>query len=165
MQHPFPSQALPVQQGPPAPPQRTHERTVLVAVTLQTVPGSVHIVPVVQQARLSRPHSQRPATQVPAPEVVGMVQAARSATHRPAVQHAVPMQVLPGQQGLPATPQGRQVLLVVSQTVPGSLQRLPGQQAPPAPPQVRHWLVDEQTVVGSLQVPPEVAVAVVGQQA
>lgn len=76
------------------------------------------------------------------------------------------MHVLPAQQGLPATPQGRHVLVDVSQTTPVPVHCDPGQQGFPATPQLTHWLgvVDEQMVFASEHV-PMVLVGLVGQQA
>jgi hypothetical protein len=98
-----------------------------------------------------------------------MTQAAPGATHRfdeqqlPAVLH-----LLPAQQGLPVTPQGRQVegTTDVSQTLVASLQRLPAQHGSPGPPHFRHcWLavlVLVQMVPASLQKAAVVLLA--GQQ-
>jgi hypothetical protein len=165
MQQPLLAHVLPAQQGPPATPHLRHARAVEPVMVPHTVPGSVQAAPLLQQAWPVLPHSHRPATHVPASSVVGIVQAAVSATQRPEEQQPVPVHTLPAQQGLPARPHTLHVLLDVSQTLPASLHTLPGQQGSPAPPHFIHWLVPEQMVAGSLHVPPELLVAVRGQQA
>jgi hypothetical protein len=110
------------------------------------------------------PHWQVPATHVPLEPVAGIVQAAFSATQRLDEQHAVPLHMLPVQQGLPATPHSLHV--PASHTTPEPVQMLPGQHGSPAPPHFMHWPAVEQTVIASLQVPPlEVLVGPVGQHA
>ena len=165
MQQPLLAHVFPAQQGLPARPHLRHARVVVPVMVPQAVPASMHATPLVQHACPVLPHSQCPATQVPAEPVVGIVYAPVSATHRFEEQHPVPLHTLPAQQGLPATPHTLQVLVDVSQTLPAPLQTLPGQQGSPAPPHFMHWLVDEQMVVGSLQVPPELLVGVSGQHA
>ena len=164
-------QAVPVvQQAWPSLPHFMQVRRPVVLLVMQAFVGSAHTVPVVQQGSPSFPHSQVPARQVPDENVVGFTQADICATHRFDEQQSVAVvHLLPGQQGLPVTPHGRQVFELVSQTTDGSPHRLPAQHGSPGPPHFRHWYVLEvvdrvQTVVAvSLQV-PEVVVALVGQQ-
>jgi hypothetical protein len=163
MQQPLLSQTLPGQHGPAATPHFMHDRTDVPAIGAQTVPASVHVV-LLQQAWPVLPHSQRPAVQVPACDVPGITHAANSATQRAEEQQADPLHVLFAQQGLPATPQSLQVF--ASQTTPVPVQMLPGQHGSPAPPHFMHWPAVEQTVIGSLQVPPtELLVGPRGQHA
>jgi hypothetical protein len=71
--------------------------------------------------------------------VVAIVQVPPAATHRFDEQQApASLQVLPAQQGLPATPHGRQTPVLVSHTLVAPVHRLPAQQGSPAPPQCRH---------------------------
>jgi hypothetical protein len=102
--------------------------------------------------------------------VVGIVQAAVSAAHRAEVpnpeQQPLFMHVFPAQQGLPAMPQGRQVLVEGSQTAPAPVHWEPGQQGAPASPHrwqtLLEMVVVEHTVLVSVQV-PMVLVELVGQ--
>ena len=83
-------------------------------------------------------------------------------------QAPVALHLLPAQQGLPVTPQGRQVAgeIEVSQTLVLSLHLLPAQQGSPGPPHFRHCRVavelDVQMVPASLQNAAVVVLA--GQQ-
>ena len=133
-------QAVPVvQQAWPSLPHFMQVRRPVVLLVMQAFVGSAHTVPVVQQGSPSFPHSQVPATQVPVEAVVGFTHADIWATHRFDEQQSVAVvHLLPGQHGLPVTPQGRQLFELVSQTTDGSLHRLPAQHASPAPPHFRH---------------------------
>ncbi len=133
-------QAVPVvQQAWPSLPHFMQVRRPVVELVMQAFVGSVHAVPVVQQASPSFPHSHVPPTQVPDESVVGFTHDDICATHRFDEQQSVAvLHLLPAQQGLPVTPQGRQVFELVSQTTDGSLHRLPVQQVSPAPPHFRH---------------------------
>jgi hypothetical protein len=102
------------------------------------------------------------------------VQVAPAATQRLDEQQApVSLHVLPLQQGLPTTPQGRQtppLPVLVSQTLPVPVHELPGQQGSPAPPQCRHWYDPvvfwyEQVVLSESRQLPAVLPELVGQQA
>jgi hypothetical protein len=163
-------QAVPVvQQAWPSLPHFMHVRRPVVLLVMQAFVGSAHTVPVVQQASPSFPHSHVPATQVPDEDVIAFTHDDIWATHRFDEQQSVAVEhLLPGQQGLPVTPHGRQVFELVSQTTEGSPHRLPVQHGSPGPPHFRHWyvldVVDRVQMVAavSLQV-PEVLVALIGQ--
>jgi hypothetical protein len=159
---------LAAQQGALAAPHLTQDRTSVLGLVKQAVPASVQATPVPQQVWFSLPHSQIPAAQVPL-YPVAMTQVVPGATQRFDEQQApTELHLLPAQQGLPVTPQGRQVAgaIDVSHTFVASLHRLPVQHGSPGPPHFRHCCeavaVDVQMVPVSLQNAAVVVLA--GQQ-
>lgn len=134
-------QAVPVvQQAWPSFPHFMQLRRPVLLFVMQAFVGSAQTVPLEQQGSPSFPHSHAPPTQIPCDEVVGLTHDDIWATHRPDEQQSVAVpHLLPAQQGLPVTPQGRHVFELVSHTTDGSPQRLPVQHGSPAPPHFRHW--------------------------